>query len=326
MAHHDALRLRFAQDARGAWLQENAGLESTVSLRQVDLSSLEEAPQRRALEEEAQRAQSSFRLEEAPLVRGVLFNLGPQRGSRLLLAIHHLVVDAVSWRMLLEDLELACQQLGQGNPVSLPPKTTLLPDLGAAPGGLRPAGRRWSKRPRTGWTQGSEVPALPVDGPGGANTQASARTVTVSLEAEETQLLLQELPAAWRARIDEVLLTALAQALSDLDRPAPVARAARGPWPRGALRGRGSVSRTVGWFTSTYPVTLELPEGGTRGDALRAVRDSLRRVPHKGLGYGLLRYLRRDEVGQRIQAQPEASGLLQLPGAARLGAPPPIRC
>ncbi|MDY7229483.1 non-ribosomal peptide synthase/polyketide synthase [Hyalangium rubrum] len=304
VTHHDALRLRFEKTSEG-WQQTNAGTESTVSLRQVDLSSLEEGPQLKTLEEEAQRAQASFRLEEAPLVSAVLFHLGPQRGSRLLIAIHHLVVDAVSWRVLLMDLELACQQLQQGNPVSLPPKTTSF-QTWAQRLNAYAQGPEMEQEAAYWLAQGSDVPALPVDGPGGANTQASARTLTVSLEAEETRQVLQELPTAWRARIDEVLITALAQALSTWTTQRRL---------RVQLEGHGreelfedvDLSRTVGWFTTTYPVTLELPEGGSCGTELRAVRDALRQVPRKGLGYGLLRYLRRDALGRQLQSQPEAS-------------------
>ena len=318
VAHHDALRLRFEQTAEG-WRQENAGLERTVQLRQVDLSTLDEASQRQALEAEGQRTQAGFQLAEAPLVAAVLFDLGP-RGSRLLLAMHHLVVDAVSWRVLLKDLGTACQQLLEGKPLALPPKTTSF--------------QEWARRlesfargpeltdEATYWLrQAGDVPALPVDGPGGDNTRASARTVRVALEAGETRTLLQELPGTWRARIDEVLLTALARALAG--------------WTgqrrhRVLLEGHGreelfddvDLGGTVGWFTSVYPVTVELPPDGTPGDGLRAVRDVLRRVPRKGLGYGLLRYLRQDDVRAQLEARSEAQVSFNYLGQLDSALPP----
>ncbi|MCY1045883.1 amino acid adenylation domain-containing protein [Corallococcus sp. bb12-1] len=302
VAHHDVLRLRFDSTPEG-WKQTGTGLENTVTLRQVDLSGLEDGPQRAALEAEAQRAQAGFHLEQAPLVAAVLFDLGAQRGTRLLIVIHHLVMDAVSWRVLLMDLESACQQLLRDAPASLPPKTTSF--LAWAQRLEHHAQGPEMEKEATYWLgQSSDVPALPMDDATGANTHESAHTVTVSLETEETRLLLQEVPKSWRARIDEVLITALAQALSTWTEQ---------PRVRVQLEGHGreeifedvDLSRTVGWFTTTYPVTLELPEGGTPGARLRAVRDALQQVPRKGLGYGLLRYLRKDTVGQRLQAQPE---------------------
>ncbi|AEI67903.1 non-ribosomal peptide synthetase [Corallococcus macrosporus] len=303
LAHHDALRMRFERTADG-WRQENLGLDSTVTLREVDLSALDEAAQRTALEEEGQRAQSGFRLDEAPLVAAVRFHLGPQRGDRLLLAIHHLAVDAVSWRVLLMDLETACQQLSQGQPVALPPKTTSFQawarrlESFAASAELEHEADEWLR-------QAEDAAPLPLDSANGDNTLASARTLTVALEADETRLLLQEAPTAWRARIDEVLLTALTQALSMWTGQRRLRVQLEGHGREDLFEGV-DLSRTVGWFTSAYPVTLELPRDGSVGDDLRAVRDSLRKVPRKGLGYGLVRYLRQDERGARLRAQPEA--------------------
>jgi len=303
VAHHDALRLRFERTADG-WRQEGLGLDRTVALHEVDLSALDESAQRTALEDAALRAQSSFRLEDAPLVAAVLFHLGPQRGDRLLFAVHHLAVDAVSWRVLLTDLETACQQRMQGQPVTLPPKTTSFQawarrlEAHAASQELEREADHWLR-------DGEHAAPLPVDMPDGENTLASARTLTVALEPEETRLLLQEVPAAWRARIDEVLLTALAQTLSTWTGQRRLRVQLEGHGREDLFEGV-DLSRTVGWFTSTYPVTLELPRDGSVGGELRAVRDALRQVPHKGMGYGLLRYLRQDERGARLREQPEA--------------------
>ena len=301
VAHHDALRLRFEETPDG-WRQENTGLEHGVEPREVDLSALDTDAQRTALEHEAQKAQSGFDLAKAPLVSAVLFDLGP-RGTRLLLAVHHLVVDAVSWRVLLQDLGTAFQQLLQGEPVALPPKTTSFQEwarrLEAHAQGpeLEEEAAFWLRR-------SADVPPLPVDLPAGDNTLASARTVHAALDAEETRALLQELPRAWRARVDEVLLTGLVHALAGWTSQ----RLHRVQWEghgREELFEDVDLGRTVGWFTSIYPVTVDLPPGGTPGDGLRAVRDALRRVPRKGLGHGLLRYLGRDEVRAKLAAVPE---------------------
>ncbi|WP_342379995.1 amino acid adenylation domain-containing protein [Myxococcus stipitatus] len=297
-----------ARDAAHSMARQTVGAAGSAAtahameLRVVDLSALDAAAQRAALEAEAQKVQAGFDLTRAPLMAAVLFDLGP-RGARLLLAVHHLVVDAVSWRVLLQDLGTAYQQLLRGEPVALPAKTTSFQEWARRLETLA-QGPELAEEAATWLRQGLEVPPLPLDLPDGDNTLASARTVSVALAAEETRALLHELPKSYRARIDEVLLTALVRALSAWTGQ----RLHRVQWEghgREELFDDVDLSRTVGWFTSIYPVTVELPPAGTPGDGLRAVRDALRRVPRKGLGYGLLRYLRQDSVRTKLEAIPE---------------------
>src|SRR5262249_44941572 len=131
---------------------------------------------------------------------------------------------------------------------------------------------------------------LPVDYPSGIHTVASSRIVSVALDAEETRALLQQVPEAYHTQINDVLLTALAQSLS---------RWTGVPTWRVNLEGHGreevvdqtNLSRTVGWFTTIFPVCLDLSDVSSDGDALKAVKEQLRRIPNRGIGYGLLRYL-----------------------------------
>ena len=134
---------------------------------------------------------------------------------------------------------------------------------------------------------------LPVDLPGGDNTLASVGTVTSDLSAEETRTLLQEVPRAYHTQINDVLLTALAQAFARWT----------GRWRllvdleghgREALFDDLDLSRTVGWFTALFPVFLELDGAEPPGEALKSVKEQLRRLPNRGVGYGALRYLCRD--------------------------------
>ena len=143
---------------------------------------------------------------------------------------------------------------------------------------------------------------LPTDA-SGANTHASERSVSVSLDAEETRLLLQEAPSSWRAHINDVLLTALAQALSEWTGQSQLLVHLEGHG-REDLFADVDLSRTVGWFTSFTPVLLPLPSGGSAGECLRSVRDSLRRLPHHGIGFGLLEWLGPPDVAQQLQALP----------------------
>ncbi|HSF43044.1 MAG TPA: non-ribosomal peptide synthase/polyketide synthase [Thermoanaerobaculia bacterium] len=300
LAHHDALRLRFSPGAAG-WRQWNAAPEprAGVPAMRVDLSALPPSRGRDALERAAGEAQASLDLAAGPLVRSVWFDVPAGTEPRLLLVVHHLAVDGVSWRVLLEDLETACGQLGRGEAVLLPPKTTSF--------------RRWAEHlseraramplaPELSWwlAQGEGAPAgVDVDLPGGENLQGSVRRITASLSAEETRSLLQEVPAAYRTRIDEVLVTALARVF--------------GGTLLVELEGHGreegadgiDLSRTVGWFTSLFPLRIETGGASDPGAALRAVKERLRALPGRGIGYGLLRYGRGDaEVARQLAGLP----------------------
>jgi amino acid adenylation domain-containing protein/non-ribosomal peptide synthase protein (TIGR01720 family) len=303
--HHDALRLRFTRDGEG-WHQSLGSDEGHFPLERVDLSGLEPASRRAALEAHAARTQASLELASGSLARAVLYELGAGEPARLLLVIHHLAVDGVSWRVLLADLITAWRQLQAGTPVQLPLKTTSFQqwaerlDAYARTPAIREEAAYWLGLP---WER---VSRLPVDLPGGEDTEGSARMVRVELDEEETRTLLREAPRVWRTHVDEVLLAAVAEAFR---------RWTGAPCLRVDLEGHGredvleglDVSRTVGWFTSLYPVLLETGDGRKPESGLQSVKEALRRIPGRGLGFGLLRYLTREpELTARLRALPEA--------------------
>ena len=308
LLHHDALRLRFVRVASG-WQQINAGPDDAGPFSRVDLSALAEAGQEPALEAAAAELQASLNLMEGPLLRGALFDLGPQKPGRLLLVIHHLAIDGVSWRILLEDLWTAYRQLSRGEPIQLAPKTTSfklwaerLADY-AQSGALQRETTYWLSQ---SWTRSSR---LPVDYPGGRNTVALARTVRVSLSTEETRALLQGVPAAYRTQINDVLLTALVQAFAQWTGARSLLIDLEGHG-REVIEEAVDLSRTIGWFTTRFPVLLDLETPSRPGEALKSVKEQLRRIPNRGIGYGLLRYLSGDVAiaeGLRALPQPEVS-------------------
>jgi amino acid adenylation domain-containing protein/non-ribosomal peptide synthase protein (TIGR01720 family) len=307
LVHHDALRLRFVQD-ESIWQQINVGLEETVSLTVVDFSQLSSGEQQTALEATAAELQASLHLSEGSLMRVALFNFGIDKPARLLLVIHHLAVDGVSWRILLEDLSTAYHQLSRGEAIQLQPKTTSFKDWAYR---LREYGQSetlaadldyWLAQAR------SKVAPLPVDYPSGkeANIVASAAHVSVSLSVEQTRALLQEVPSAYNTQINDVLLTALGQTFAKWtgERFLLVDLEGHG---REDLFEDVELSRTVGWFTTIFPVLLELGEVSYPGDGLKSVKEQLRRIPNRGIGYGLLRYLSRDAATRlKLQALPQA--------------------
>ncbi|MET0400296.1 MAG: condensation domain-containing protein, partial [Longimicrobiaceae bacterium] len=304
-AHHDALRLRFRRDADGAWKQSHADAAGHRALAVLDLSRVPEAARRSAMEAAAEQVQRSLELSRGPLLRAALFERGAGASQRLLLAIHHLVVDGVSWRVLLEDLERAYTRLAHGETVKLPAKTTSWKAW--AERLAEHAGSQALADEAAYWAAGAarDVAPLPVDDAAAENTSARSRTVAVSLGAEETGALLREVPQAYRTQVDDVLLAALAAALSRWTGEARVRIDLEGHGREEEAVGGVDLSRTVGWFTTIYPVVLELPRSGGPGAALKAVKEQLRAVPRRGIGYGLLRYAG-GEAGAELAGAPRA--------------------
>ncbi|HJP95206.1 MAG TPA: amino acid adenylation domain-containing protein [Pyrinomonadaceae bacterium] len=302
--HHDALRLRFEHDARG-WQQTIAACETQQVFARVDLSSFTPEAQTTEIKTIADHTQSSLDLSDGPITRGVYFDLGATRLHRLLIVIHHLAVDGVSWRILLDDMQRAYEQLQRGEDVALPLKTLSF--------------KRWSelinahaqsdavRRELEYWTTESRhnVGKLPVD-LAGDNTVDSARSLSVFLTAEETRLLLQEVPRAYQTQINDVLLAALAQALTEWTSEKRVLVDVEGHG-REEIVESCDLSRTVGWFTTIFPVLLEVSNSSAPGETLKSVKEQLRRVPNRGIGYGLLRYLRGDEaICTQLEKFPQA--------------------
>jgi hypothetical protein len=236
-----------------------------------------------------------------------LFDLGPRQSSRLLILIHHLAVDGVAWRILLEDLMTAYQQVRRGENAQLPPKTTSFRDWAQK---LAAYARTAELKQELGyWLAPARVktPRLLMDYPVGpeANTEASARVVSVSLTAEETQALLHEVPTAYRTQINDLLLTALAQSFSQWTESRTLLVDLEGHG-REAIFDDVDLSRTVGWFTTIFPALLNL-EAWEPGEALKSIKEQLRAIPNRGVGYGLLRYLSGDEeIAARLRQSPQA--------------------
>ncbi len=303
--HHDALRLRFFRDESG-WRQRNAPADGAAPLVRIDLSALAQEPRAAALAQSAAELQGSLELGRGPLLRMALFDLGPDEAGRLLWMIHHLAVDGVSWRVLLEDFDRVYRQIERGEQVALPGKTESfrswagrLAALARSPA-LSEELAYWLDPSR------ARVEPLPVDLPGGANTVASQRTVTMTLQAAETRSLLREVPAAYHTQINDVLLTALVEAFAAGTGTGSLLVDLEGHGREELVEG-AELSRTVGWFTAMYPVLLDLGDAWDPGEELKAIKEQLRAVPGGGIGWGLLRYLHGDgETRKRLASLPAA--------------------
>ncbi|WP_458371446.1 non-ribosomal peptide synthetase [Pseudomonas lactis] len=295
LEHHDALRLSFTP--RGAqWHAEHLGVPEGGVLLQAQVRDMQACT---ALFTDTQR---SLDLAQGPLLRALLVD-GPQGQQRLLIVIHHLVVDGVSWRVLLEDLQNVYRQLSEGQSVSLPAKTSALRDWAAR---LQAYAHSESLREELSLWQAQlagPAVALPVQRPQGTLRNCDAKTVSVRLDAERTRQLLQQAPSAYRTQVNDLLLTALARVLCHWSGQASALIQLEGHG-RETLFDDIDLTRSVGWFTSAYP--LRLTPQAEQGDSIKAIKEQLRGVLHKGLGYGVLRYLADDLCKQSMAALPSA--------------------
>jgi amino acid adenylation domain-containing protein/non-ribosomal peptide synthase protein (TIGR01720 family) len=305
VTHHDALRARYEHRDDGWHADLAAPEEAPLALERVDLAGLPEAQRPAAVTANAARMQETLDLDRGPLLRAAWFALGADRPGRLLLAIHHLAVDAVSWPILLDDLDTAYHAVVTGEPVQLPAKTTSVQEwaqqLHARAASLdRSDVDRWLDLLQN-------VPDLPVDHPDGANTATEVDDVTVSLDPEHTQALLGEAHTAYRTEITDLLLAALLQAASRWTGRADLLLNLE-RHGRDVLDDTGGLdlARTVGWFTSLHPVRLRTPDAADPAASIEQVKEQRRQLPSGGLSWGLLRHLHPDPaVRERLAAAPQ---------------------
>ncbi|ACK67010.1 amino acid adenylation domain protein [Rippkaea orientalis PCC 8801] len=291
LIYHDGLRLRF-EFVNNHWQQIYSHPQDSIPLEIVDLSNVSPNQQSNLIKQKANECQSSLDLSQGLVFKSLFFYLGNNQPNRLLIIIHHLVIDGVSWRILLEDLVTVYQQLHQEQTIQLPPKTTSL--------------QKWSQKlydyaqsekiqkELDYWLTLSQIKinSIPVDYQVSLtqNTVASTQQITVGLNAEKTRALLQDVSAVYNTQINDLLLTALVQSFAGWTGDFSLLIELEGHG-REDLFDDVDLSRTIGWFTSVFTVLLTLPQSQDLGDRLKSVKEQLRRIPQKGINYGILQYL-----------------------------------
>jgi amino acid adenylation domain-containing protein/non-ribosomal peptide synthase protein (TIGR01720 family) len=309
---HDAFRLRLRSAASG-WVQEY-GPHVPAEIERIDIAKEPSEQRAAAIAMHAARFQASLNISKGPLLCAAHFSLGGLERGRFLLIIHHIAVDGVSWRLIIEEIESVYLSLKEGRRPSLGAQTTSYRTWAAR---LAEYARSEAlRRSLSFWVgeSGKPVVALPSERGDCSNLEGDARSVKSCLTSEETRALLQQVPSAYRTQINDVLITALVRALQQ--------------WTEGEtfridMEGHGredlfedvDVSRTVGWFTTIFPVRLGLPTGLAEGQALQSVKEQLRRIPDRGMSYGLLRYVCEDaQVRDALSRSPRSNLLFNYLG------------
>jgi iturin family lipopeptide synthetase C len=282
--HHDALRITFAD--QGAEVeQKNNNLELQASIEEFDLKKDNDAIH--TLQEIGSRIQSSIDLEKGPLLKLAAFHLND--GTRLLIVIHHLVIDGVSWRILIEDLEMLYQQLQSGLSLSLPLKTDSFQLWSAHL--VKYIESKTFKKASNYWSNLTEenAPSLPRDYVEGLNIFKDHKKESFSLGKEYTGKLIGNIHNSFGTQINDLLLVALLIAVNDQFGHTKVQLDLEGHGRENIGEGI-NVSRTIGWFTSIFPVLLSRPSENLN-EVIKHVKETLRSIPNKGMDYLLLKYL-----------------------------------
>ncbi|MBC9915657.1 non-ribosomal peptide synthetase, partial [Chitinophaga varians] len=277
--HHDALQMVFvsrkgqivpamADQELPVWLEEHTVENESVLLPFYN------------------SVQSGIDIAKGPLMKLGLFHV--KDGSQLLIVIHHLVVDGISWRILFEDIEQLYQQAREGAPLQLPDKTDAFGGWGDVltaythDATFMAAGKYWSDFHRQSYSR------IPRDFSDGQNTFADRETAAFRLSPDTTARLLTTAPAAFKTKINDLLLAALGLAIRKQYGLSGVCIDMESHG-REDIRPDVNISRTVGWFTSIYPVCLTVdPDSISR--SVRMVKESLRNTPNNGLDYLLEKY------------------------------------
>ncbi|WP_343618692.1 amino acid adenylation domain-containing protein, partial [Flavobacterium sp.] len=283
-AHHDALRMVY-QFENDSWKQSNADISGkSYKIAFYDLQG--EADELAAMKTIGEELQSSI-----DITSGVLFHIGHFRlsdGDRLALIIHHLVIDGVSWRILLEDLSNLYESYQTKTTFSLPLKTDSFQHWASLQNEF--AKSSVMQQERVYWEQYSEnqIPDFPVDFKTADSSWNLDKENTFLLNNDLTELLKTKVHQAYNTEINDILLTGLALAVRDVFDIEKSVIAMEGHGREEIIEGT-DVGRTVGWFTTIYPFVLDLTNAANH--ELVTTKELLRKVPNKGIGYGILKYL-----------------------------------
>ncbi|MCP4218162.1 MAG: amino acid adenylation domain-containing protein, partial [bacterium] len=303
ITHHDALRCVLKKE-KDSYTLTNQDDSQPLALETIDLRGHDNATEK--LEAHAAQIQASIDLENGPLLKLGLFHLDD--GDRLLIVIHHLVIDGVSWRLIFEDVDTLYTQHQNGKQLTLPPKTDSF--------------KRWSEKlsiyansktqlqEKDTWNQQEtqNIPPVEKDFPESANYVKDAETVSFSLSEAETGHLVTSVNEAFSTEINDILLSAFGLAMKQVFRNEKIVVNLEGHGREGIMPDV-DIARTIGWFTTIYPVVLDISHEADLSRQIKEIKESLHRVPAKGIGYGILKHLTWQEYKSdvRFELEPRIS-------------------
>lgn len=299
---HDILRAHFVSNGKGQWTQiisattgGNGFYCEKVSVKNSNIFCDENF-----LVGLREKLQSKLNIAKGPLLCAALLVDHKNNHAALLVLIHHLVIDGISWRILHEDIKKIVTQIILSLPLSLPAKTTSMQNCAKALCAyLSKAEQEWNY-----WLGvGKNVGAFKQDVVKIKNVvNKDIKHHLLTLDEKVTYSLLNEITLKYHTQINDILLTALLLAVNSWSDAEEVLIQLEGHGREDVFAGAIDFSRTVGWFTSFFPVHLRVPPNwhvlNSLGAAIKHVKETLRAIPHKGIGYSVLRFLSDDPRAQ----------------------------
>ena len=294
--HHDALRMVYKINDNKVVQYNKAPEENNVDLTIKDFSNREDYEA--DITKECTAIQGSINLQEGPLVKLGLFRT--KKGDHLLIAIHHLIIDGVSWRILLEDFAIGYEKVMKGQELSLPKKTHSFKTWAneiveySKSSKLLQEIDYWKK------IENTKVAFLPSYNLEFENVRNKVNTEELGLSKEYTDNLLKNVRTAYNTEINDILLAALGSAIKDWTGENNILISLEGHGREEIIK-KINITRTVGWFTSTFPVILNCENHTDTGNFIKSIKDDIRRIPNRGIGYDILKYITPDENKHELE-------------------------
>ncbi|QDY84672.1 amino acid adenylation domain-containing protein [Paenibacillus polymyxa] len=305
--HHDSLRIVFAANSEG-YYQINRAMSAKIYMFDTfeipDGTGVESF-----IQQQGEILHQSLDIEQGPLVRLGLFTTG--HGDYLLFVVHHLLIDGVSWRILFEDFSTAYEQAVSGIDIALPEKTTSYLEWSRQLVHYAQSQALLQEIPY--WTRITEVPEvlIPDKQPSSLDSETPGE-ITIKLDEKLSEQIITKVHKAYRTEVNDILLTALALTIRRWSDHSDVVVSLEGHG-REEIMDHLDISRTIGWFTSIYPVLFRLSQDEI-SDVIKTVKETLRKVPQKGIGYGILKYLTPDSLKSDFVPVPQPQILFNYLG------------
>jgi amino acid adenylation domain-containing protein/non-ribosomal peptide synthase protein (TIGR01720 family) len=295
---HDILRASFKRSSSGTYVQ---AIGVNCEMANIEVHNYAESGDLALAKEVANGLQESLSIENGVLIKAAVIQM--QKADYLLIVIHHLVVDTVSWRILIEDLTTAYQQTLNNEDISLPAKTDSfklwsqsLKDF-TRTDSFNEEVKYWSACVSTPFEN------ISYDYPSemGDAKVKNKKAMSVRLSSEYVTRLETEVHKAFNTEINDILLAALALSVKKCFGllTVPIMLESHG---RVKLKEDININRTVGWFTSEFPVLLDTSEAENLANFIKIVKDYLHKVPNSGIGFGLLKFIAKGRNSEIVDA------------------------
>ena len=293
LLQHDSLRSVFSKSDSGEWQQRYAPIKATLPLQHIDCCEVDENTQRALCKEYCQELNQSMELHDGDLARLAFFETAPGSANVLAIVVHHLIIDAESWRILLEDLQQFWQEFAFGKTPSTNRKTTSFKHWANKLKDYAQSDALFDEIPF--WQAQASQLTIPYDfeACGEDNNEASCEVMSLVIDEEMSAFILHHLPKSLHVSVKDILIFTLVTSLQNWLNTDEVVIDIEGHG-REALFENVNISRTIGWFTTVFPVLFKRVPNGVLPSTILNVSKTLNDIPNNGIGHGLLRENRQD--------------------------------